>query len=233
MHAIICQENGSHYISMVFGYYRDRARSYYADYWIVWDSKKERLIKWPTFKPKKKFLEKQILIVDADQNDWNLNQDGEGCVNFLNRNLLDSIMRENNQPQNIIEQCRKIDKGYTYDEVHEIKTQKDIEDLDWITGNFHDAYIAKKKLQDDGKLYLKFEGIWGCDLEVWFWGDLEYDMSSRDSELVDDPYWFDSTILFHDGFVYLIDEEDMTVEKITTGYCYFKARHMEYRVIPK
>ena len=63
MHAIICQENGSHYISMVFGYYSDRARSYYADYWIVWDSKKERLIKWPTFKPKKKFLEKQILIV--------------------------------------------------------------------------------------------------------------------------------------------------------------------------
>ena len=44
MHAIICQENGSHYISMVFGYYRDRARAYYADYWIVWDSKKERLI---------------------------------------------------------------------------------------------------------------------------------------------------------------------------------------------
>ena len=103
------------------------------------------------------------MIVDADQNDWNLNQDGEGCVNFLNRNLLDSIMRETNQPQNILEQCRKIDKGYTYDEVHEIKTQKDIEDLDWITGNFHDAYIAKKKLQDDGKLYLKFEGIWGCD----------------------------------------------------------------------
>ena len=51
---------------MVFGYYSDRARSYYADYWIVWDSKKERLIKWPTFKPKKKFLEKQILIVDAE-----------------------------------------------------------------------------------------------------------------------------------------------------------------------
>lgn len=55
MHAIICQENGSHYISMVFGYYRDRARSYYADYWIVWDSKKKRLIKWPTFKPRKNF----------------------------------------------------------------------------------------------------------------------------------------------------------------------------------
>ena len=142
-------------------------------------------------------------------------------------------MKENNQPQNILEQCRKIDKGYIYDEIHEIKTQKDIEDLDWTTGNFHDAYIAKKKLQDDGKLYLRFEGIWGCDLEVWFWGDLEYDMSNRDPELVDDPYWFDSTILLQDGFVYLIDEEDMTVEKITTDYCYFKARHMEYRVIPK
>lgn len=24
-------------------------------------------------------------------------------------------MKENNQPQNILEQCRKIDKGYIYD----------------------------------------------------------------------------------------------------------------------
>lgn len=38
---------------------------------------------------------------------------------------------------------------------------------------------------------------------------------------------------FSTWFVYLIDEEDMTAEKITTDYCYFKARHMEYRVYSK
>lgn len=131
----------------------------------------------------------------------------------------------------MLEQCRAMDKGYRYKAIQKVKTKKDIESLDWAVGNFHDAYIKKKKLQDDGKLYLKFNGIWGCELEVWFWGDLKYDISSRDSE-TDDPYWFGSTVLLQDGFIYLIDEENMTVGKITSDYCYFKARHMEYRIIP-
>lgn len=73
--------------------------------------------------------------------------------------------------------------------------------------------------------------IWGCQIEVWFWGDLEYDTSSRDPEF-DDPYWFGATVILQDGFVYLLDEENMTVEQITSGYCYFKARHMKYHIIP-
>ena len=78
---------------------------------------------------------------------------------------------------------------------------------------------------------MRFDGTWGCETEVWFSGDLEYDTSSRDPEDCD-PYWSGSTVLLQDGFVYIADEEDMTVEKIGTGYCRFKARHMRYRVVP-
>ena len=35
-----------------------------------------------------------------------------------------------------------------------------------------------------------------------------------------------------DGFVYLVDDCDMTVDKINSSYCYFKARQMQYRIIP-
>lgn len=35
-----------------------------------------------------------------------------------------------------------------------------------------------------------------------------------------------------DGFVYFVDEDDMMVEKIEPGYCYFKARHVKDRIIP-
>ena len=38
--------------------------------------------------------------------------------------------------------------------------------------------------------------------------------------------------VLQDGFVNFVDEEDMTVEKIGTGYCWFKARQMRYRVVP-
>ena len=80
-------------------------------------------------------------------------------------------------------------------------------------------------------MLFRSDGTWGCEIEVWFSGDLEYDTSSRDPEECD-PYWYGSTVILHNGFVYFVDEEDMTVDKITPGYCYFKARHMKYKVIP-
>lgn len=94
--------------------------------------------------------------------------------------------------------------------------------------NFHDGYIVKEQLQADGKLYLKFAGLWGCQLEVWFWGDLEYDTSA----VQDNPDWFGSTTLLADGFIYLVDDEQKMVDQITNDYCYFKARHMQYHLIP-
>ncbi len=101
----------------------------------------------------------------------------------------------------------------------EIKTEADIENLSWASGGFHDAYIAKEAL-NDGTLYLYFDGTWGCKIEVWFWGDLEYDISSKKSEMYD-SYWLGSTVILQDGFIYLIDDDDMKVDKIEPGYCYF------------
>lgn len=54
MHAIICQADGSYYISAVSGYYRDNegindVSSFYRDYWIIWNSNKKELIRWQIF----------------------------------------------------------------------------------------------------------------------------------------------------------------------------------------
>ena len=84
---------------------------------------------------------------------------------------------------------------------------------------------------DDGTLYLLFDGIWGCGIEMWFSGDPEYDTQSRNPEKFD-PYWSGSTLILQDGFVYLVDDDDMTVDRIGEGYTYFKARQLKYRVIP-
>ena len=240
MHAIIRQDDGKYYVSAVFGYYRDVTatedykryiESIHKPYWIVWDSEKKRLIRWLSMVPDTKYIIPQILIVDSERNNWNLDEEGVGCVDFLSRELLDSFLDDEIQPEEILSKCRTMDSGYVYNEITEVKNQQDIEDLDWVSGGFHDARIAKEKLQDDGILYLRFDGTWGCEIEVWFSGDLEYDTSSRASEECD-PYWYGSTVILHNGFVYFVDEEDMTVDKITSGYCYFKARHMKYKVIP-
>lgn len=240
MHAIIRQGDGKYYISAVFGYYRDvtATDSYekyleeiHKPYYIVWDAEKKRLIRWLSMVPNTKYFITQILIVDADCSNWNVDEYGVGCVDFLSRELLDSFLDEETQPESILEKCQAIDKGYVYDETPEIKTQQDIENLERVSGGFHDAQIIKEEFQEDGTLYLRFDGTWGCEIEVWFWGDIQYDTSSRDPEKYD-PYWFGSTVILQDGFVYLVDDENMTVEQITSEYCYFKARHMKYRVIP-
>ncbi len=240
MHAIVRQGDGKYYISAVFGYYRDITATddykrylegIHKPYWIVWDAEKKRLIRWLAMVPNTNYIIPQILVVDADQSNWNMDDEGVGSVDFLNRELLDSFLDSEEQPEVILEKCRSMDAGYVYDETPEIKTAEDIENLSWASGGFHDARIAKEELQDDGTLYLRFDGTWGCEIEVWFWGDLEYDTSSRDPETCD-PYWFGSTVILQDGFVYFVDDDDMTVDKIEPGYCYFKARHMKYRIIP-
>ena len=240
MHAIVCQGNGKYYVSAVFGYFRDITatddyekyiQSIHNPYWIVWDEEKKRLIRWLHMVPDAQYIIPQILIVDSDHENWNMDDDGVGCVNFLSRDLLDSFLDLDQQPEEILEKCRSMDAGYIYEEIQEIKGQKEIDNLDWASGGFHDARIAKEELQQDGTLYLRFDGTWGCEIEVWLWGDLEYDTSSRNPDHCD-PYWLGSTILQKDGFLYLIDEDDMTVEQIGKGYCYFKARHMKYRIVP-
>lgn len=240
MHAIVRQGNGRYYVSAVFGYYEDITAEdehqryleiIHKSYCIVWNPEKSRLISCPAMAKNTDCLIPQIIVVDSDLRGWNINEDGEGCVDFLSRELLDSFLDSDIQPDDILAKCRKMDEGYEYNEIREIRTLKDAEDLEWASGYFHDGYITEEKLQRDGTLYLRFDGTWGCEIEVWLWGNLEYDTSYRNPEYYD-PYWSGCTVLLHDGFVYFVDDLDMTVDKIGPGYCWFKARHMEYRIIP-
>lgn len=234
MHAMIMQGGGRYYISPVFGHYSDIVASKrvggFKSYWIVWDAERSRLIRQVKYLGAS--LVPTMLIVDSAHDDWVLNEDGEGCVGFLSKELLDSFLDLEVQPEEILAQCRAMDAGYVYQDIQEIRSEQDIENLMWASGCFHDGRIDQETLQADGTLYIRFTGTWGCDIELWFRGDLQYDTSSKDPEFWD-PYWSDATMILQDGFVYLADEENLTVEEIEAGhYCAFKARQVRYRVIP-
>ena len=233
MYAYIKAPDGHFYLSMVFGYcgFKDNKKNC----WIVLNAEKTKLIKQYVFNPVNKFIELMVLIVDSDRSNWTQPIDSIGCecVNYLPVNDISDMIDRDAVPNELLEQCISDNLSYTYCEYPEIKTQKDITDLEWATGNLHDAYIAEEKIQENDVLYLRFEGAWGCQVEMWFWGDLKYDTSTRDPQKWD-PYWLDSTVLLHDGFVYLADDMKLTVEEIDNGnYCFFKARHMKYHIIPE
>ena len=240
MHAIIRLGDGKYYVSAVFGYFKnitatDGYEKYLQKirnpYWIVWDADKKSLIKWFAMVPDTQYIIPQAIIIDANQSNWRKDENGDGCVDFLDKELLDALLVAEDQPKDILEKCRAMDAEYEYEEVREVKTEADVINLSWASGDFHDAYIAQKELLEDGTLYLRFAGVWGCEIEVWFWGELKYDTSCIDSGMYD-GHWFDSTVILQDGFVYLVDDEDVTVEKIGPEHCFFKARHMKYRIIP-
>lgn len=240
MRAIIRQGEGRYYVSTVFGYYQNvkstdeyqrHLESIHTPYYVVWDENHEKLVKCFAMQLDTKYLIPLVLVIDSDRSGWTVDEEGIGGLEFLPRDLADSLIDQGKLPDDILRKCLAADGDYVYEPYPEIRTEKDIEDLQWASGYFHDARIAEEKIQDDGKLYLLFDGVWGCSIEVWFWGDLEYDTSSRDPKEYD-PYWYGSTVILQDGYVYFVDEDDMTVDKITEGVCYFKARHMKYHIIP-
>lgn len=240
MHAIVRQGEGKFYISPVFGYYNNiKAKDGYqrylekihSPYYVVLDETGKHLIRWLAMQPNTEYLIPQILIIDNNQDDWEVDENGVGGVKFLPRELANQIIDDGVIPEEILEKCRTIDARFEYKPEQEIRTANDIENLEWVSGGFHDAIIEECRNLADGSLYVKFGGIWGCKIEMWFWGDVEYDISSRNPDECD-PYWFGSTLILQDGFVYFVDEENMTVDEIGYGYCWFKARHMKYHVIP-
>lgn len=68
----------------------------------------------------------QVLIIDDDQHDWNMDERGIGCVDFLNKELLDSLLGSSQQPEELLEQCRRMGNKFAYQEFPEI----DIQDIE-------------------------------------------------------------------------------------------------------
>ena len=232
MYAIINKGNGHYYTSAVFGYYNDKIEKYgsWKQYLIVLDESKTKLIRFSEYDQKKMpHLYKMALFTDGDQSDWSIDEHGYGGVSFISKDDALNYVRTGT-PADVLAQCLEYDRRNPYSEIQSIETAKDIDNLMWASGYFHDAYIKEISSIADGVRVL-FDGVWGCRIEVTFSGDVSYNTDSRDPEEYD-PYWFGSTVAFHNGYIYMVDEDEMDIDEITNGYCWFRAKHMSYRIIP-
>ena len=199
MHAIIRLGNGKYYISAVFGYYNnitatDDYERYlegiYSQYYIVLNKEKTSLIKQYVFTKKKNgSLEPNILIVDANHDDWNINEEGFGGINFLSKDDVLKMIEEENISTELLSKCLYIDSSFKYDEYKDIKSDNDIENLMAVSGYFHDACIEKLEESKNNSLYVLFDGTWGCSIEIWFEGDVSYNTDSKNPEIYD-PYGY-------------------------------------------
>ena len=237
MYAIVRNKDGSHYTSVVFGYfckitstddYKRYLEGIHNRFYVVLNEAKDALIKKYIIPSDNKYLDPQVLIVEADQENWLFEDDTHGCVDFLHG--VDFYAEEMAIDPVLLGQCITMDAMHRYNEYVDIKTEKDIENLMWVSGGFHDAYIEKHEQMDD-VVYVRFAGVWGCKIEMWFEGETAYSVESRDPEEYD-PTWYGSSFLMHDGFFYFVDEEGVKTENIDNTYRWFKSRRVRYHVIP-
>lgn len=240
MYAMIRLGNGEFYTSPVFGHYdnvtaTDDYERYlqqiHSRYYIVLNKEKTSLIKVHVFAPDTKYLILNVLIIDANYDDWQIDDNGFGGVNFLPKEKVLKMLEDHHIPNDILEKCLSMDAAFHYNPYPYIETQTDVDNLMTVSGRFHDARIAKLEKRGDDMLYILFDSVWGCSIEIWFEEDISYCIDSRDSE-EQEPYWFGSSVILQDNYIYFVDEEEMSVDKINNNYCWFRARRMKYHVIP-
>ena len=233
MYAIINNGNGDYYTSTVYACYEDPTNedgtNWWGEYYIVLNKEKNALIKHYAYDSNvKPSIRQMILYIDDNQDNWNVDKrTGIGEVNISDRDSLMKMIEQSTVSNELIE----LDKQYHFEDYPEIHNEADIAKLMLVSGHFHDARI--KQIEDtNDKLHIIFDDVWGCNIEMWFSGDVSYDISCR-NPAVYDPYWLGSVMIIANGFIYFIDDEDATIEDAAgDNYCWFKAREVKYHVIP-
>ena len=241
MYEIVKNPDETFYTSTVFcRYYKLDKYGHCSDahskFYIVLNQEKTKLIKIMNQPTELRYLMPQVLELDTDMTDW-IETDGDfylGVVDFLSDIDFDSD--DWTVPQELIEHCIEIDSQHKYVEIADIKTETDIKNILWTTGYFHDGFIDDGKEEGDN-LYLRFSGLIGCDLELWFSDDVEHNIDSFspddfDPDIFDTPYWEYVSIFFEDGYTYLARDAVTKRSEFHKHTQYARARNLKYRIVP-
>ncbi len=229
MYAIIRNKNGTFYKTLVFGSFSERHARHDYQFYIVFNEQKDKLIKQYVFDKKSKYLDPQILIVDCTTENWDIDKEQKfGQLNIFNGNLLKKI-ETSTIFQDELTKCQELDKNYQYNEFQELNNEQDLKNLDFVSRNFHDAYIAKIAYKNEC-LSVLFTGVWGCSIEFQFSESVSMELCAEDNQ--DDPCWYNANMYFADGYFCLINDRNKKIDQNGDGYTWFRAKKAKYRVIP-
>lgn len=238
VYAIINLGEGRFYTSLVFASYCDECQEdnyWWVRYYIVLNEEKTALVKQYAFDVRHKpQLHKVVLITDPDQGDWRLDQkSGCGEIAATTKPELLALVEKGTVTDELI----KMDAAYHFDAFQEIRQEKDIKALMSVSGSFRDAWIEACRETDEG-VYVLFAGVWGCKIEMWFSGDVQYDV--RWIDVVHGyPLWSSATMILAEGYIYFTNREGVSVEEmrrledLDEDCCQFIAAHVRYHVIPE
>ena len=144
---------------------------------IIFDENFEKLICEDVY-DKKPLITRNVFIIDSDTFNWIVKEFILGkrlkkkTIVKGEQWFLDSIDNLNCiNDEKIINKAKKQNDGIVINEWNIIDNEKAINDLMNVAGFFHDAYIAGVDYNEN-KLIVRFDGVWGCSIELFFEGDI-------------------------------------------------------------
>lgn len=188
------------------------------------------MVKKEIFPRRNRRLDPLVLIVDEENEDWIVDQEGHGCVDFLTVVDFEAKGDEPVLTPELLERCIQMDSSYFYQEYQDVRAEKDLRNLFCVAGGFHDAYIETCR-QDGTQIYVLFDGIWGCKIEMWFDGEAACSVEDGNPQ-GRDPVWYSATLIEKNGFYYLVDDDSADVDHLDDQCCWFRGRDLRYHVIP-
>ncbi len=231
MNVIVRLGNKKYYYSPVFGIFKDSPSDELWDiYYIVLNETQDKLIKVNAYEVGEN-LDRRVLELDRNTEGLILNEEGFGCVEFLNEKDIESIINGEDIETPKLKICKNFYDEIELSDYKEVKTEEDIIDLLNLTGRFHDAYIKKINGNDD-KLTVTFDGIWGCSVELVFEEEVIY-KNTRSTTNVG-IWWYDASLAkTESGYIILLDQDGYTKEDDIDNYSsYFMAKKLKYKVMP-
>lgn len=114
----------------------------------------------------------------------------------------------------------------------EVVSGADVEELCRSAANFHDSCMAQYKYNND-EIYVKLDSSFGFTIDLWFSGDVACSLNLL--YLVDrgDPDWWRATVLIQNGYIYLVDNINVNLEKLDAELCWFRGKRLRYQITPK
>lgn len=233
MYVLINNDDGTYYTSAAFAYYRDKSVDEHGQkvpeawryYYLVLNKEKTAVVKKYIYdRNDYVYFRKMVLCLDDSEEGWSFKEDGTGEINTHEKAAL--LAMERNGVGFVTQDLIEEDRKYSFNDIQEIRTQFDANRLNTLSWGFHDAYVDEIEANAD-TLRILLKGVWGCNVEIWFVGDVQYDMSFR-SDPRYSPYWDSGYVWLENGFIYLADEYEADVNKITKDTCWFRARSAKY-----
>lgn len=228
MYAVVGNEPGLIYPSVVFGHYKEMFKGKEHDYYIVLNESKDRLVKKYGYERKCQGVYEYIDVMDFDVSDWHMIDKECGQVDFFDSNLPDLVLNDMVPPE-LLKKCQELNKNYDFRKWKEIQTEEDIKKLDDLVCSFHDGYISSinMNLRDDS-ITLVMVGIGNFYVEMCFYEWPTFNVCNYSAT----DRWFGSSMYFKDGYFCLINDDECGITTDNYDYTWFRGKKAKYRIVP-